>query len=348
MSAIVSKGRGALSNPPNRFHEARTVPDEPVSPDPRRRVTIQAARSAITRNGSPDVPFDQSVNPYRGCEHGCIYCFARPSHAFLDLSPGLDFETRLFARENAPELLARELARPAYRCEVLAIGPNTDAYQPIEKRLTISRRILEVCLEYRQPVALISKSGLLVRDLDLLAELARDDLVSVTMSLTTRDRALKRILEPRAADHESRLAVLRALAGAGVPCGALLAPIIPRINDEEIERLAADAAAAGATRLGHVLLRLPHEVAPLFTEWLEAHFPDRAKAVLSLIRQSRGGRDYDAAFGRRMRGTGHFADLIAARVARARERFGLTDAPFALNTGAFRVPDAVDRQLSLF
>ena len=342
------KSRGALSNPPVRFQANHVETDEPETPDPRRRVKVERIRTVLTTNRSPDVAFDQSVNPYRGCEHGCVYCFARPSHAYLDLSPGLDFETRLFARENAPEQLERELSKPGYRCRVLAVGPNTDAYQPIEKRFEITRRILEVCLAFRQPIALITKSALVLRDLDLLGELAAHGLVSVTISHTTQDRELKRLLEPRAADHEARLGVIRALSEAGVPAGVLLAPVIPRINDHEIEQLVASAAEAGARRAGFVLLRLPREVAPLFEEWLRAHFPQRADAVLALVRDCRNGRLYDARYGRRMRGSGHYADLIAARFERARERHGIPSGELELNTAAFRVPGSISPQMALF
>ncbi|MEM9300824.1 MAG: PA0069 family radical SAM protein [Pseudomonadota bacterium] len=347
---MLLKGRGAQSNPAGRFQRARVEPVVPADdePAPERQVRVEKVRSVIATNRSPDVPFDQSINPYRGCEHGCIYCFARPSHAFLDLSPGLDFETRLFARSNAAEQLERELSRPSYRCRVLAIGPNTDAYQPIEKRHEITRQILEVCLAYRQPVALITKSALILRDLDLLAELAEHDLVTVTVSLTSLDRNLKRTLEPRAADHGARLGVLRKLAEAGVPRGVLLAPVIPRINDHEIEPILEAAAAAGAQSAGYVLLRLPHEVAPLFEEWLETHYPERKDTVLSLIRQCRDGALYRSGFGKRMRGSGHYAEMVASRVTTARRRFGLADRELDLDTTQFRVPGEVSPQLSLF
>jgi len=322
------KGRGALSNIAGRFeaHTRESIDDgwyqEEVPQSIDEIVLPDRARSVITTNDSPDVGFDVSINPYRGCSHACVYCFARPSHAYLGLSPGLDFETRLFYKEGAAGLLEAELARPRYVCKPLALGINTDGYQPLEKRLEVTRGILAVLARCRHPVSLITKSALILRDLDLLKDLARDQLVSVMLSITSLTNEIKRTLEPRTASPDARLKVVSTLAAAGIPVGVMVAPVIPAITDHELEAILAAARGAGATSASYVLLRLPHEVAPLFREWLAAHYPDRAKHVMSLIAQTRGGRDYDATFGLRMRGTGPFADLLRTRFDVASRRLG--------------------------
>jgi DNA repair photolyase len=348
------KGRGALSNPPGRF-ESRTIDavddgwyleEEPGSI----ATTLEPdkARGVITTNDSPDIPFEQSINPYRGCEHACVYCYARPSHAYLGLSPGLDFETRLFYKADAATVLEQELARPRYVCKPIMLGANTDPYQPVEKRAKVTRSILEVLSRARHPVALITKSALVVRDLDLLGDLARDNLVSVTLSVTTLDDDLKRKLEPRAAAPAARVRTLAALAAAGVPCGVMVAPVIPAITDHEMERILEACAAAGARWAGYVLLRLPYEVKDLFREWLAAHYPDRAAHVMSLIHEMRGGRDNDPNFGSRMRGTGPYALLLRNRFRLACQRLGLNSpGRGALDTTRFTPPVPAGGQLRL-
>ncbi len=305
----------------------------------RTQVTEERARSIVSRNQSPDIPFSQSVNPYRGCEHGCVYCFARPSHAYLDLSPGLDFETKLYAKSNAAELLRRELAKPSYRCSPISLGINTDAYQPIERRWRITRQLLEVLAEHRHPVGLITKSALVLRDLDLLAPMAAQGLVHVYVSITTLDNALSSKLEPRAAAPHTRLKTVCALHEAGVPVGTMVAPVIPTITDADLEHVLEAAREHGAQNAGYVLLRLPHELKEVWREWLDLHYPERSAHAMSLIRQMRGGKDYDSAFGRRMRGEGPFADLIALRFAKACKRLGFARLP-ALETGRFVPPPA--------
>jgi DNA repair photolyase len=328
----VLKGRGATLNPAGRFasHRQQAVDDgwyQEATPDSiATEVRPEAARTVISRNDSPDIPFTQSINPYRGCEHGCVYCYARPSHAYVDLSPGIDFETRLFYKADAARLLRAELARPAYRPQPIMLGANTDPYQPVEKRLRVTRDILEALWQARHPVTIVTKGALALRDLDLLQDLARLNLVRVTVSLTTLDLELKRTLEPRAASPQARLRVIGALARAGVPVGVLTAPLIPAVNDAELESLLEAAAAAGATRAGYVLLRLPHEVKDLFRAWLEQHLPLRAAHVMSLVQQARGGRDNDPRFGHRMRGAGPWAAMLRARFELARKRLGLDGA----------------------
>jgi DNA repair photolyase len=348
-------GRGATTNPENRFAIDRreAVDDgwaEEIEALPRLATTVRAeqARSIISRNRSPDVGFEQSVNPYRGCEHGCVYCFARPSHSYLDLSPGLDFETRLFYKANALERLEEELRHPAYRCRPIVLGINTDAYQPIERRLGLTRQILELMLEYRHPVSILTKGITILRDLDLLEALARRNLVSASVSLTTLDDDLKRMLEPRTASPAGRLKVLSALSDIGIRPGVLVAPVIPAVNDHEIEALLEAAAAAGASRAGYVVLRLPHELKGLFREWLDQHLPERAGHVMSLVRQLHGGRDYDPGFGRRQTGSGELALLISRRFDIARRRHGLDDdRPERLDTTRFRPPERSGDQFSL-
>ncbi|MGZ0704270.1 PA0069 family radical SAM protein [Pseudomonas piscis] len=349
-SPLPPRGRGTASNPHNRFAPSRSVAEDDgwyqeVPMTQGTEVRFETAKSIITRNTSPDLPFDRSINPYRGCEHGCIYCYARPSHAYWDMSPGLDFETRLIAKSNAATLLEQQLSKPGYQCAPINLGSNTDPYQPIEREQLLTRRTLEVLLRYRHPVTIVTKGSLILRDLDLLAELARQRLVAVMISLTTLDDELKRILEPRAAAPKARLRAIRVLRGAGVPVGVLCSPMIPMINDSELEALLGEAQAAGAQSAAYMMLRLPLEVAPLFEEWLAAHYPQRAAHVLSLIRQSRGGELYDSRFGSRMRGEGPFADLLAQRFAKALKRLGLDRrADFDLDCSAFCPPG---RQMAL-
>ena len=349
------RGRGAVSNLENRFTKQSTSEfddgwQQKLEDLPALQTTIAAetAKSIISRNQSPDVSFDQSINPYRGCEHGCVYCFARPSHSYLDLSPGLDFETRLFYKHNAVERLEAELRKPNYVCRPIVLGINTDAYQPIERKLGITRRLLELLLEYRHPVSLLTKGITILRDLDLLEQMAEHNLVSVAVSLTTLDNELKRKLEPRTASPAGRLKVLRALREIGIQPGVMLAPIIPQINDFEIEAMAEAAAEAGAVRAAYVLLRLPHELKALFREWLDEHYPERAAHVMSLIQQMRGGKDYDSRYGQRMSGTGPFAELIRGRFELACRKYGLNQQPRQpTDTTQFRRPVRQGDQLSL-
>jgi DNA repair photolyase len=345
------RGRGTASNPHNRFAPTRSVAEDDgwfqdeTPPSRATEVRSELAKTVITRNNSPDVGFDRSLNPYRGCEHGCVYCFARPSHAYWDLSPGIDFETRLIAKTNLASRLEEELQKPGYVPQPIALGINTDAYQPIEREQRLTRQALEILLRYKHPVHLITKGALILRDLDLLAELASQRLVSVAFSLTTLDDELKRIMEPRAASPGARLRTMRTLHEAGVPVSVICAPMIPLINDSELERLLEAARDAGARSAGYVLLRLPLEIAELFEEWLQAHFPERAVHVMSLIRQSRGGKNYDSRFGSRMRGEGPFAELLAQRFRLARRKLGLDNRDYAgLDCSQFCPPGA---QLSL-
>jgi DNA repair photolyase len=350
------KGRGAASNPAGRFETLATaaVDDdwpgdgETASAEPEQVVLEDAAKRVISRNRSPDVPFEQSVNPYRGCEHGCVYCYARPTHAWLGLSPGLDFETRLFYKPDAAERLAAELDAPGYRCRTIVLGANTDPYQPVERRLGITRALLEVLAARRHPVSVVTKGALVERDLDVLAAMAARGLASVMISVTTLDDALKRRLEPRTAAPARRLASLERLAAAGIPTGVLIAPVIPALNDHEPEARLEAAAAAGARSAGWILLRLPHEVGPLFTEWLGHHYPERAGRVMSLLRQARGGRDNDPRFGHRMRGSGPWVDALSARFRLACRRLGIAETDrTALDTSQFE-PRRSDRQIDLF
>ncbi|MCF7223657.1 PA0069 family radical SAM protein [Marilutibacter chinensis] len=355
------KGRGAASYVDGRYAVTRTEAADDgwdsladaltdrsdATSHPDTRVSEERARSVISRNDSPDIGFSQSVNPYRGCEHGCVYCFARPSHAYLDLSPGLDFETRLFAKTNTAERLRHELSKPGYRCTPIALGINTDAYQPIERRYRITRQCLELLAECRHPVSFVTKGATILRDLDLLAAMARQRLVTVYLSVTTLDNRLAARMEPRASAPHTRLKAIRELSAAGVPVGVLVAPVIPMINDGEIEAILEAAHAAGARAAGHVLLRLPHELKQVWREWLELHHPERAAHVMSLIRQMRGGKDYDSAFGTRMRGTGPFAELIAQRFRKAHRRFGYGRLP-ALDCSRFVPPRRPSPQGELF
>jgi len=353
--AFVHKGRGAVSNIAHRFEsvqrstDAEAPTDEDAELPPlATTVTFETARSVITRNDSPDIGFDRSINPYRGCEHGCVYCYARPTHSYLNLSPGLDFETKLVAKRNATELLRQELAAPAYRPELLMIGVNTDAYQPIEREFRITRGILEVLSETRHPFGLVTKSSLVERDLDLIAPMAEQELASVSISVTSLDPKLSRVLEPRAASPQRRLRTVRTLADAGVPVRVNLAPIIPFINEPEIESIIDAVAHAGAKNAHYTVVRLPWEVSPLFEEWLGAHFPDRAQRVMNRIREMRGGKNYDARFGRRMTGEGTWARLIEQRFKRASARHGFSDAWPKLRVDLFVPPRPERLQLDLF
>jgi DNA repair photolyase len=348
------RGRGALTNTTGRFEPRISIAFDDgwqsieELPPFKTEVAIDSARKVITRNTSPDIPFDRSINIYRGCEHGCVYCFARPTHAFLGLSPGLDFESKLFMKPDAPELLERELSSGKYQPKVIAIGTNTDPYQPIERRFEIMRRILEVLERAGHPVGIVTKSHLVTRDIDILARMAERNLVRVGISVTTLDAKLARTMEPRAPRPSRRLEALRQLSAAGIPTTVMAAPVIPAINDAEIERILEAGAACGAESAGYVLLRLPLEVRDLFREWLQANFPDRENHVFSLIRQTRDGKDYDATFGKRMTGGGPYAWMIRKRFETACARLGLNVQKTELTTAHFRRPGVLDEQLSLF
>lgn len=329
MTTRAHKGRGAISRDAGRFAKRSVDFDDEEaaqrnSEAPETILTAMRAGKIISRNQSPDVPFDRSINPYQGCEHGCIYCYARPSHSYLDLSPGLDFETRIFYKPNAAARLLEEWQKPAYICEPITIGANTDPYQPAEKSTGITRQLLELFDRYSHPVNLITKGGLVTRDLDLLASLARRGLCSVAISLPTLDAELKRIMEPRVPSAKVRLKAIATLTSAGIPVSVLMAPLIPAINDTEIEDVLETVAAAGASHAHYIFLRLPHEVRDIFVEWLDEHFPQRAKRVMSLIRQASGGRDYDNRFGRRQTGQGAYAEMLRKRFNGACRRHGLT------------------------
>jgi DNA repair photolyase len=350
----IFKGRGAASNPRGRF-DLLTIEEtddgwerDETPPGVTETVLPDSAKSVISTNDSPDVGFEQSINPYRGCAHGCVYCFARPTHAYLGLSPGLDFETKLFYKADAAKLLEIELAKPRYVCKPIALGINTDAYQPLERKLEVTRGILAVLARCRHPVTIVTKSSLVLRDLDLLADLARDRLVSVVVSVTSLTDEIKRTLEPRTASPQARLRTIKHLADAGIQVGVLVAPVIPAITDHEIEDILAAAREAGAGAAGYVLLRLPHELKGIFREWLSDHYPDRAAHVMSLINQARGGKDYDSTFGVRMRGTGAYAELLRARFDLAKRRLGFAsnEERYDLDTSKFR-PPARGPQLSL-
>ena len=349
------RGRGARSNASGRY-EAQTRADfddgwtaEDATPT-QLTTTVEAekARVIISRNDSPDVGFGASINPYRGCEHGCIYCYARPAHAYMGLSPGLDFESRLFFKPDAARLLETELSRPAYRPEVIHIGGNTDPYQPQERRLRVTRGLIEVLTRFRHAFSVITKSALILRDLDLLAEMAGEELTRVAVSITSLDRKLARSMEPRAATPEKRLDAVRRLSAAGVPVTVMFAPCIPGLNDHEMEAVLSAAAAAGAKGAGYVALRLPLEIKDLFREWLETDHPDRARRVMSLVRQMRGGKDYDSQWGRRMTGQGPVGDLMAARFKAAQKRYGLDQPRAPLDLTRFRVPAKPGDQIDLF
>jgi DNA repair photolyase len=359
------KGRGAIRNETGRFETqtrhavddgwsaADILADDP--PPLRTTVTVDSTRTIIAYNKSPDIPFDRSINPYRGCEHGCIYCFARPTHAFLGLSPGLDFESRLLVKPDAARLLEAELRDPKYRCDIIAMGTNTDPYQPIEREYRITRQILEVLSAHDHPVSIVTKSALILRDLDILAPMAERGLATVGVSVTTLDRGLARRMEPRAATPARRLETIAALVEAGVPTAVMAAPMIPALNDMELERILEAAVGAGARAAGYVLLRLPLEIKDLFGDWLAAHFPDRAARVLKLVRETRGGALYQAEFGERMRGQGPYAELIAQRFEAACRKLGInaerrsaeTDRRWRLDTSRFRPPSRKGDQLKL-
>ena len=348
------RGRGATSNRSGRFEPLYRLDaddgweslGELEALDT--HVQEQSARTIITRNQSPDIGFDRSINAYRGCEHGCVYCYARPTHAFLGLSPGLDFETRLFAKVNAPDALERELANPNYAPKTIALGTNTDPYQPVERRYRLTRRILEVLERTNHPVGIVTKSALVLRDLDILSAMAERGLVKVALSVTTLERKLARAMEPRAATPEKRLAALETLSAAGIPTAVMIAPVIPALNDAEIETILARAAAAGVNEAGFVVLRLPLEIADLFNEWLEENYPDRAKRVMSLMRSMRGGKDYEAGWGKRMRGSGPYAWQIARRFELAAKRLRLNRRVYELETGLFEPPVLKGEQMRLF
>jgi DNA repair photolyase/antitoxin (DNA-binding transcriptional repressor) of toxin-antitoxin stability system len=346
------RGRGALSKPSGRFEaETREETDDgwgslETLEALETNIHVEKPRSIISRNDSPDISFDRSLNPYRGCEHGCIYCYARPSHAYVGLSPGLDFETEIFIKEGAAQLLERELSAPGYAPKTLMIGGNTDPYQPAEKRYRITRSMLEVLGRANHPVGIVTKSALITRDIDLLAPMARKGLAKVAISLTTLDRGLARVMEPRAASPDRRLEVISQLASAGVPVAVLAAPIIPAINDAEIETLLTRAHAAGAREAGYILLRLPLELRDLFSEWLVTHFPAKARHVLSLVRSTRDGKLYDASYDKRMKGEGPYAWMIGRRFEMAAARLGFSQT--RLRTDLFRAPRCGAEQLSLF
>jgi DNA repair photolyase len=346
-------GRGAQTNRSGRY--------EPIAYEPQddgweslaelealtTEVQEVPARRILARNDSPDIGFDRSINPYRGCEHGCIYCFARPTHAFLGLSPGLDFETKLFAKTDAAQALERELAEPCYEVSTIAIGTNTDPYQPIERRYRIMRRILEVLSATNHPVGIVTKSALVLRDLDILTSMAKRGLVKVALSVTTLDRRLARAMEPRASTPDKRIETLQRLVDAGVPASVMVAPVIPGLTDMEMERILECASTVGIKNAGYVLLRLPLEIGDLFTEWLQANCPDRAKRVLSLMRSTRGGKLYDAKWGERMVGDGPYAWMIGRRFEMAAERLGMNESSVELRTDLFTPPSRPGQQLKL-
>ena len=350
-----TKGRGARTNASGRyepvahesFDDGWTADDEAPAPL-RTTLTPEHARTVITKNTSPDIGFDRSINPYKGCEHGCIYCYARPSHAWMGLSPGLDFESRLFFKPEGPRLLEQELAHRKYVCRRIHIGGNTDPYQPVEREQKITRGLLEVLQRFNQPFSIITKSNLITRDVDILGPMGRERLASAFVSITTLDRDLARTMEPRAATPARRLDAVKRLADAGVPVGVGFAPVIPGLNDHELESVLEAAAKAGATKAMYVTLRLPLEIKNLFREWLADARPDRAARVMSLIRQTRGGKDYDADWNTRMKGTGPVADLIAVRFKAAVKRYGLDGPRHDLDETQFRVPADARAQLELF
>ncbi|MGE0742088.1 MAG: PA0069 family radical SAM protein [Hyphomonadaceae bacterium] len=353
MSRDALHGRGARTNASGRYERfAREAFDDGWSAEEMRPletiVTPELAKSIISTNQSPDISFDQSINPYRGCEHGCIYCYARPNHAYVGLSPGLDFETKLFVKANAVELLEREFAKPSYRPRTIMLGGVTDIYQPIERGYGITRGILETMERWRHPVALITKSQLVIRDIDILARLAERGLAKAAISVTTLDRRIARVMEPRAAAPHRRIEAIRMLAQAGVPTTVMVAPIVPAINDREIEAILEECAKAGASAAGYVILRLPLEIKDLFREWLSQYFPDRATRVMTLVRGMRGGRDYDPEWGTRQKGEGPYAQMIADRFAKAIRRLGLEKPRLPLDHTQFRYPIEPGGQADLF
>jgi DNA repair photolyase len=354
VDAVRRRGRGAVSNKSGRFEPiARVVEDDGWGssedlPAFTTQVITEKAKTVITRNESPDISFDRSINPYRGCEHGCVYCFARPTHAYMGLSPGLDFESKLFVKQGAAELLERELSAQGYSPRTIAIGTNTDPYQPIEREHRVMRSILEVLARANHPVGIVTKSALVIRDIDILGPMAEKGLAKVALSITTLDPKLARAMEPRAATPARRLDTIRQLSEAGIPASVMVAPIIPAVNDPEIEAILAAAAGAGAREAGYVLLRLPHEVRDLFREWLLEHHPGKLRHVLSLIRSTRGGKDYDAKWGERMTGDGPYAWMIGRRFEIAAEKLGLNKRRLKLRTDLFTPPKRAGEQLTLF
>ena len=347
----ISAHRGAAANPPNRFEKIHLERDEDWNPEedplPRTQFLKDSSKTIIAYNDSPDIGFEASVNPYRGCEHGCIYCYARPIHEYLGFSSGLEFETKIMVKENAPALLREELSSPKWKPQVIAISGVTDCYQPIERKLKITRGCLEVLAEFRNPVGIVTKNFLITRDIDLLSELARHNAVTVCISITTLDTELRKIMEPRTSPPAARLEAVRRLAQAGVHVGILMAPIIPGLTDHEIPAVLGAAAEAGAKFAGHVTLRLPHAVAPLFEQWLQTHFPDRKEKVLNRLRAMRGGKLYDSQFGQRMRGEGIFADQIDQLFDVARRKVGIANRESNLSTAAFRRPGGAQIEFDL-
>lgn len=352
LNRVLARGRGATHKVRGRFEQITRILDAPEEEDLAERqiatqILNEMAKTIITTNSSPDVPFNQSVNPYSGCEHGCVYCFARPTHGYRDFNPGIDFETKIVAKVNAADLLRNELSRRGYRAETIVLGANTDPYQPAERRLELTRGVLAVLAECRHPTGIITKSALIVRDLDLLCELARWDAVRVCISVTTLDPALARIMEPRAATPARRLEAVKRLADAGVPVAVLASPMIPAINDSEIEAIVQAAAEAGAGQANTILVRLPWELKALFEGWLETHFPERKDKVLNLIRDARGGALYSAEWGTRMRGSGPYAELLFKRFDRAVRRYGLTRRSWDASSAHFRPPPGDQLSLGL-
>ena len=349
------RGRGAGGNPDGRYltttreaYDDGWTNDDRVIPPLKTTVTKERSKTIITQNNSPDLPFEQSINPYRGCEHGCVYCYARPAHAYMDLSPGLDFESRLFSKPDAAQLLRKEFARKGYQCSAISLGSNTDAYQPIERRLKITREVLAVMAECNHPVTIVSKSSLVERDIDLLAPMAAVGLAQVFISITSLDRGLSRRMEPRAAAPQRRLQTVKTLAHAGIPTGVMFAPVIPALNDDHLEDVLAAATAAGARYAGYIMLRLPREVNGLFKDWLQQHYPLRADRVMGRVRDVRNGNENDSKFGRRFKGTGAIAELIGQRFRRACRKHGLNVSRHEFNTDAFTPPRESAPQLELF
>lgn len=350
------KSRGAQSNIAGRFEKAHSFydpeylnhPDHESAHYLKTQIYFEQARSIITKNSSPDIHFDYSINPYRGCEHGCSYCFARPTHSYLDLSPGLDFESKLFVKENAPQLLVKALCHPGYQCRPIALGTNTDCYQPIEKTFKLTRRILEICLAFRQPVAIVTKGSLLLRDIDLLTRLNQHGLVSVAVSVTTLNNQLKALMEPRAASIQSRMQIIKQLVAHNIPVSVLVAPLIPKINDHELEDILKLVAELGVKHAGYVLLRLPHELAEIFKDWLQTQIPLKAESVLSIMRACHEGEVYRSQFGIRQTGTGHFAELIQQRFQITGKKLNLnTERLTPKNTSNFSIPKDLQPLLEL-
>lgn len=351
------KNRGALSNPPGRFEILTNefyddgwdhFPEEDLPKLPT-TYSKESAKSIITRNDSPDIGFDQSINPYRGCEHGCIYCYARPAHAYMNLSPGLDFETKIFYKENSDQLLEKEINKPKYICKPIVIGANTDPYQPIENKLKITQKILQIMFDYNHPITIITKNSLIIRDIDLLSAMAKKNLVRVAISITTLSPQLKTILEPRTSTPKARLRIIHEFNKANIPTIIMAAPIIPHINDFELENILKEASKAGAIHAAYTLIRLPHEVKEIFKEWLNKHFPNRAEHVMSIIKQMRGGKEYDSTFGKRMIGDGNFAKLLAARFKLACKRYGLNLQKYAsLDCSLFKPSRPQNKQIEFW